>query len=114
VAGVRQITIEAISSQEHEENDFNGKRSLMQSVEAKSKVIMPAAFEFKCIPFEGLTERRIRLRYSVLTGGDTPILVLRIVQLEAVMELIAVEFLDLLVAQFDGSEVESFIGEFSA
>ncbi len=114
VAGVRQITIESMTSQDHEENDFSGKRSLMQSVEAKSKVTMPAAFEFKCIPFEGLAERRIRLRYSVLTGGDAPVLILRIVQLEAVLEQIASKFRDLLVAQFDGTSVETFIGEFSA
>ncbi|XBS71125.1 DUF2303 family protein [Acerihabitans sp. KWT182] len=114
VAGVRQITIESVNSQDHEENDFSGKKSLMQSVEAKSKVDMPAAFEFKCIPFEGLPERRIKLRYSILTGGDIPVLVLRIVQLEAVMESIAVEFRDLLVGQFTDTGVETFIGKFAA
>jgi len=114
VAGVRQITIESTSSQDHEDNDFSGKRSLMESVEAKSKAIIPAAFEFKCVPYEGLGERRIRLRYSILTGGDIPVLVLRIVQLEAVMEQIAVEFRDLLVGQFKETTVETFIGEFKA
>ncbi|TCL06855.1 YfdQ family protein [Sodalis ligni] len=114
VAGVRQITIESVTSQDHEEQDFSGKRSLMQSVEAKSKVVMPAAFEFQCTPFEGLPIRRIKLRYSILTGGDIPVLVLRIVQLEAVMEQIAGEFRDLLVAQFNGTGVETFIGDFSA
>ncbi len=114
VAGIRQITIESTSSQDHEEKDFSGKRSLMESVEAKSKAVMPAAFEFKCVPYEGLGERRIRLRYSILTGSDIPVLVLRIVQLEAVMEQIANEFRDLLVTQFDGTSVETFIGEFKA
>jgi len=114
VAGVRQITIESISSQDHEEQDFSGKRSLMQSVEAKSKAVMPTAFEFKCVPFEGLTERRISLRYSILTGADVPVLVLRIVQFENVMEQIADEFRDLLVSQFTDTSVETFIGEFTA
>ncbi|TKI02120.1 YfdQ family protein [Martelella alba] len=114
VVGVRQITIESVSSQDHEEQDFSGKRSLMQSVEAKSKAVMPAAFEFQCVPFEGLNERRIKLRYSILTGGDVPVLVLRIVQLEAVLEQIAGEFRDLLVAQFNETDVETFIGEFTA
>jgi len=66
------------------------------------------------VPYEGLGERRIRLRYSILTGGDIPVLVLRIVQLEAVMEQIAVEFRDLLVGQFKETTVETFIGEFKA
>ncbi len=41
------------------------------------------AFEFKCVPFEGLKERPFKLRLSIITG-DRPVLVLRIIQLEAV------------------------------
>ncbi len=39
---------------------------LMESVEAKTKDIMPVAFEFKCVPFEGLKERPFKLRLSIL------------------------------------------------
>ena len=85
----------------------------MQSVEAKSKEIMPVAFEFKCVPYEGLSERRFSLRNSILTG-DTPLFVLRIVQLEAVEEEIANEFRDLLTEQFTGKSIETFIGNFKA
>ncbi|UIM99592.1 YfdQ family protein [Yersinia ruckeri] len=113
VNGVRRITIESLSSSDHEENDFSGKRSLMESVEAKSKDVMPAAFEFKCVPYEGLGERRFKLRYSIITS-DKPILVLRIVQLEAAEEEIAAEFRDLLIDKFKDVEVETFIGKFKA
>ncbi|HGE8502857.1 YfdQ family protein [Serratia ureilytica] len=113
VGAVRRITIESISTSDHEENDFSGKRSLMESVEAKSKDVMPAAFEFKCVPYEGLGERHFKLRYSIITS-DKPILVLRIVQLETAEEEIAAEFRDLLISKFDGVEVESFIGKFKA
>ncbi|WP_279024463.1 YfdQ family protein [Gibbsiella quercinecans] len=114
VSGVRRITIESTQSADHEDNDFSGKRSLMESVEAKSKDVMPAAFEFKCVPYEGLGERRFKLRYSIITGSDVPVLVLRIVQLEAEEEKIANEFRDLLTSKFEGVEIESFIGEFQA
>ncbi|ANI28871.1 hypothetical protein PL78_03320 [Yersinia entomophaga] len=114
VGAVRRITIESTSSSDHEDNDFSGKRSVMETVEAKSKDIMPATFEFKCVPYEGLGERRFKLRYSILTGGDVPVLVLRIVQLEGEQEKIAQEFRDLLIAKFDGVEVETFIGNFNA
>lgn len=114
VGAVRRITIEQTSSADHEDQDFSAKRSVMESVEAKSKDVMPAAFEFKCIPYEGLSERRFKLRYSILTGGNVPVLVLRIVQLEAEEEKIAVEFLELLTAKFKGVEVETFIGKFKA
>ena len=112
-ASVRKITIDAVRSADYEDQDFSGKRSVMESVEAKSKDIMPVAFEFKCVPYEGLSEYRFKLRLSILTS-DTPVLVLRIVQLEAYEEEIAQEFRDLLVEKFKDSEVETFIGVFSA
>ncbi len=111
-AALRKITIEASQSSDFEDNDFSGKRSLMESVEAKTKDIMPVAFEFKCVPFEGLVERPFKLRLSIITG-DRPVLVLRVSQLEAVQEQIAVEFRDLLVEKFADSGVKTFIGNFS-
>ena len=112
-AAVRKITIEANQTADFEDNDFSGKRSLMESVEAKTKDIMPVAFEFKCVPFEGLKERPFKLRLSIITG-DRPVLVLRIIQLEAVQEEMANEFRDLLVEKFKDSKVETFIGTFTA
>ncbi|MFY0199460.1 YfdQ family protein [Klebsiella variicola] len=110
---VRRVTIQQTNQADHEDSDFAGRKSLMQSVEASSKDVMPAAFEFKCIPYEGLGERRFSLRNSLLKSGE-PVFVLRIVQLEAQEEEIANEFRDLLIAQFDNKPVETFIGNFKA
>ncbi|NUH52663.1 DUF2303 family protein [Citrobacter portucalensis] len=110
---VRRVTIQQSSQAVHEEGDFSGKKSLMQSVEASSKEVMPVAFEFKCVPYEGLGERRFNLRNSLLKSGE-PCFILRIVQLEAQEEAIANEFRDLLIGKFDGKPVETFIGNFKA
>ncbi|HCB1473181.1 TPA: DUF2303 family protein [Citrobacter freundii] len=110
---VRRITIQQATQQDHETSDFAGKKSLMQSVEASSKDVMPVAFEFKCVPYEGLGKRRFSLRNSLLTS-DEPCFVLRIVQLEAQEEEIANEFRDLLISKFEGESVETFIGNFKA
>lgn len=112
-AAIRKITIEAIKSAEYEDQDFSGRRSVMESVEAKTKDIMPVAFEFKCVPYEGLAERRFKVRMSILASNQ-PLLVLRITQLEAYEEEMAVEFRDLLVEKFADSKVETFIGVFNA
>ncbi|MGO0116056.1 DUF2303 family protein, partial [Proteus mirabilis] len=56
----------------------------------------------------------IKLRYSVLTGDDIPVLVLRIIQLEKLEEQIAQEFRDMLCNEFNESKIETFIGKFSA
>ncbi|KAA2198234.1 DUF2303 family protein, partial [Escherichia coli] len=60
----------SVKSRLKQTNDFSGKRSLMESVEAKTKDIMPVAFEFKCVPFEGLKERPFKLRLSIITGAS--------------------------------------------
>ncbi|MBE8614884.1 hypothetical protein CYG68_21450, partial [Morganella morganii] len=52
--------------------------------------------------------------YSVLTGGDVPVLVLRIVQLEKLEEKIAQEFRDLLADKFEETEIQTYIGTFKA
>ena len=110
---VRRVTIQQATQADHEDSDFSGKKSLMQSIEASSKEVMPVAFEFKCVPYEGLGERRFSLRNSLLKSSD-PVFVLRIVQLEAQEEAIAKEFRDLLVGKFDGKPVETVIGNFKA
>ncbi|UPK82557.1 YfdQ family protein [Proteus vulgaris] len=114
ISAVRRITIESTRSAEHEDHDFSAKRSVLENVEARSKDVMPTAFQFTCTPYDELTERNIKLRYSVLTGGDVPTLVLRIVQLENLEEKIAQEFRNLLCDEFDESDIETFIGKFSA
>lgn len=110
---VRRVTIQQATQADHEDSDFSGKKSLMQSIEASSKEVMPVAFEFNCVPYEGLGERRFSLRNSLLKSSD-PVFVLRIVQLEAQEEAIANEFRDLLTGKFDGKPVETFIGNFKA
>ncbi|HBR3609110.1 TPA: DUF2303 family protein [Klebsiella pneumoniae] len=110
---VRRVTIQQATQADHEDSDFSGKKSLMQSIEASSKEVMPVAFEFKCVPYEGLGERRFSLRNSLLKSSD-PVFVLRIVQLEAQEEAIANEFRDLLIGKFNGKPVETFIGNFKA
>ncbi|MFZ1872680.1 MAG: DUF2303 family protein [Chania sp.] len=112
-SAVRRVSIKQMQEADHEDGDFSGKKSLMQSVEATSKEIMPVAFEFKCVPYEGLGERPFSLRNSLLKS-DEPCFVLRIVQLEAKEEEIAIEFRDLLIGKFDGESVETFIGSFKA
>ncbi|WP_151994671.1 YfdQ family protein [Buttiauxella massiliensis] len=110
---VRRITIQQATQADHEDGDFTGKKSLMQSIEASSKDVMPVAFEFKCVPYEGLGERAFSMRNSLLKSSE-PCFVLRIVQLEAQEEAIANEFRDLLIGKFNEKPVDTFIGNFKA
>lgn len=115
INAVRCITTEASRSAGHEDSDFGAWHSVMESVEAKSRDVMPVAFRFTCIPYDELSERIIKLRYSVLTGltgGDTPVLVLRVVQPEKLEEQIAQEFRNLPADKFDKPKIQTCIGNF--
>lgn len=110
---VRRLTIEAKRNADYEDQDMSASRSVMESVEAKSKNVLPSYFEFECIPYEGLTNHTFRLRFSILTS-DEPVLVVRVIQLETAEEKMAKEFRDLLVGKFEGQQIETFIGSFLA
>lgn len=110
---VRRLTIEAKRNADYEDQNMKASRSVMESVEAKSKDVLPSYFVFECIPFEGLPNREFRLRFSILTS-DEPVLVVRIIQLETHEEEMAKQFRDLLVGKFEGQQIETFIGSFSA
>ncbi|ENE9728944.1 DUF2303 family protein, partial [Escherichia coli] len=64
------------------------------------------------IPYEGLGNREFTLRLSILTS-EQPVLVLRIVRVEAAEEEIAKEFRDLLKERFEEEDILTFIGTFS-
>ncbi|EPZ3475973.1 DUF2303 family protein, partial [Escherichia coli] len=61
---------------------------------------------------EGLGNREFTLRLSILTS-EQPVLVLRIVRVEAAEEEIAKEFRDLLKERFEEEDILTFIGTFS-
>ncbi|HGV8144736.1 TPA: DUF2303 family protein, partial [Escherichia coli] len=56
--------------------------------------------------------REFTLRLSILTN-EQPVLVLRIVRVEAAEEEIAKEFRDLLKERFEEEDILTFIGTFS-
>ncbi|MGH8417994.1 MAG: DUF2303 family protein [Pseudomonas sp.] len=103
IAAVRTITIKASSESETTVGDTSASRSAMDQIEARSKETLPAALQFHVIPFEGLTERQITLRISVITSGSVPVLKLRWVGEEVQREAIAQEFKAVLEAKIGGT-----------
>lgn len=113
IGAVRKITITAARESEHTEESLSQSRSLMESIEAKSKdTDLPAFFYFHCIPYEGLQERKFMLRLSVVTVGNAISLVLRTARREAIQEEMANEFKELLLDKFDTGAVDVYIGTF--
>ncbi|WP_431688771.1 DUF2303 family protein [Hahella sp. NBU794] len=113
INAIRRITIEATRTTEHEQGDFRTQRSAMESIEAKSKEVMPHTLIFRCIPYDGLGERAFQIRLGVSNNdkqGGVSVL-FRVVQWEAEREKIAQEFKALLAEGFSGLKVRSYLGK---
>lgn len=102
VSAVRKITVEAMSKADHQVGDMSATRTALDSIAASSTERLPAAFEFECVPFEGLASRLFKLRLGILTGSGKPVPVLRWVQREAQIEEIKQEFKERLNAEIGG------------
>lgn len=113
-AAVRKITIEASRKMESEISDFSANMTALEKIEATSSLVMPSMIQFTCRPYRDLSERTFNLRLSILTSGDKPVLVMRVVQLEAMQEAMALEFKDLLITMLDEQECDTItlIGKF--
>jgi uncharacterized protein YfdQ (DUF2303 family) len=85
--------------------------SAMEKVEAKNQERIPSEIHFNCEPYSGLKERTFKLRLGILTGGEKPMLVMRILRLESTEEDIAEEFKDHIAKHTGSLELKVFIGE---
>ena len=89
----------------------SSQRSALEEIEAKADNL-PFGFSWVCEPYVGLNSRIFRVALSVLTGGAEPMLVLRWIRREAVIEDIAKEFKTTLQARLDAS-AEVVVGTFA-
>ena len=117
IAAVRKITIEALRKLESEEQSLSASRSAFESVAATSKEPLPTTIYFTCVPYVGLAERTFVLRLGVLTSGDKPSIVLRIVKAEEHAEEMGNELAALIADKFsngDGDAPPVLLGSYTA
>jgi len=112
VAAIRKLTIEAMRKIESSEQQFSASRSALESVEAKSEAPLPTAIIFTCEPYSDLTMREFTLRLGILTGGDKPMLNLRIIKMEEHAEKMAEELAE--VIRKESTTVPVMQGSYSA
>lgn len=111
INAVRRMTIKASSTRDSVVGDFSAQRSAMDEIEAKSLDVMPTAFTFTAVPYEGLKAAAIPLRVSVTTGEE-PLLRLRWVGEETQREAFADEFKAVLERELAG-QIALTIGTFN-
>lgn len=99
ITGIRKMSIKSSSELKSTVGDLSASRSSMDEIEARSQEILPTAFSFTVVPFEGLGVATILLRLSVITNGESLALKLRWVGEEAQLESFAKEFKEVLASK---------------
>ncbi|NID15010.1 DUF2303 family protein [Luteibacter yeojuensis] len=112
LGAIRNISIKASNESNHQERDFGARRSAVEDIEASAENGVPYSFGFVAIPYPGLMQRSFTMRLSILTSGEKPLLVLRIISIESAVEAIAQEFKRTLEAQV-GDAATLVLGNFS-
>lgn len=112
ITAVRNITIEAMRKQASSEQQLSASRSAFESVQATSAETLPTTIYFKCVPYHYLESREFVLRLGIQTGGDKPLITLRIVTAEKHAEEMADELLGL-VTKHIGEGMPVYIGQYS-
>jgi uncharacterized protein YfdQ (DUF2303 family) len=110
-AKLRDLTITQAREVNSKVHDFGVSMSAMEIIEAKDQDLIPGELLFTCAPYNSFESREFKLRVGLLTGGDKPEIKLRILQVEAIKEVISEEFKTKLEAAFGGLPMKSFIGE---
>ena len=113
VAAVRKLSIEAMRKIESSAQNLSASKSAFESVQATSADPIPTTIYFNCEPYHGLPERQFVLRLGILTAGDKPSIVLRIVKQELHAEEMANEFADC-IRDALSSKLPVHIGSYAA
>lgn len=111
IAAIRKVKIEARSTAENTEGNFQQTRSVLESVSASSDEGLPDVLSFRTVPYLGLQERTFYLRVSLSTTGREPSLRFRVIWLDQEKENIALEFKALLLGEV-GDAATMTIGAF--
>lgn len=112
IAAIRKVKIEAKTTAENTEGNFQQTRSVLESVSASSDEGLPDVLSFRTAPYLGLSERVFHLRVSVSTTGREPSLRFRVIGLDQEQEKIALEFKALLLGEV-GDAATMTIGTFT-
>lgn len=112
IAAIRKLTIETMRKLESEEQSLSQSRSAFESVQATSKEPIPTSIVFICQPYSDLSERAFVIRLAIQTGGDKPVITLRIVKAEQQNELMADELAHMIQRQFEES-IPVLVGAYS-
>jgi uncharacterized protein YfdQ (DUF2303 family) len=96
ITAVRDISIEELRKIGNTEGQLSATRTAFESIQAKGIEQIPTLITFTCAPYLGLEQRTFGMRLSILTTGDKPLVVLRVIKDEEHQEQMAQQFAELI------------------
>lgn len=112
VAAIRSLNIEAMRKLASTEQNLSASKTTFEKVEATSDEPIPTELVFTCTPYKGIGERNFGLRLSIITNGDKPAPILRVIKKEWHDEEMGLEFADLVLAS--NPDIPVCIGKYTA
>jgi uncharacterized protein YfdQ (DUF2303 family) len=111
-AAFRNLSVAAKSEQTSAIKDLGASKTALEEIEVRSSAGLPTHLEFEATPYVGFDSRNFLLRVSIVWRENKPLITLRMVGKESVMESIAVEFKTKLLAGI-GDACTMTIGSFT-
>lgn len=112
LAAIRSMSVDNVRNVSSEQNSYSESASVLEKQSVNANSIKPVAFSFTCMPYNELKERTFLVRMSPITR-DGISFSLKVLTLEETQEDIAQEFKAKLAEGFEGTEVKTFMGEYS-
>lgn len=103
----RNVSIDQARNVSSGVDNYSADMSVSEKIELRNKESMPAAIEFKCLPYSELSERTFTIKPSAITSGEKPSFSCRIVGFEQLQEEMAIEFEHLINDELEKYELDN-------
>jgi uncharacterized protein YfdQ (DUF2303 family) len=112
ISAIRKMAVNTKSESINESGDFNASLSSFDQIEVSAKVgIMPDRFEFRCSPYDALSERPFECRIRATTDEKKVSLKFRIIGIDRVQNEIAIELGNRLMQELTISSSKIHLGD---
>lgn len=112
ITAFRNLSWTAKAEQSATVKDMGASRTALEEVEVRGSGGLPTHLAFEAVPYVGFDSREFLLRVSIVWREEKPLIMLRMVGKESVLEAIAAEFKSSLLNGI-GDACQMSIGSFS-
>lgn len=107
---IRELTIKAARQSSSTVDEMSESRSISESIEAENAGAKPAVIKYTFIPYPDFEEYTIEFRLSILTSGESPKFVARMLRQDRLIRAIADEFTEKVTSGLKETKITWYLG----